>query len=71
MSKKITVEMAIPSFQNALHRFLTEEEINPFELDQDEMEWLTHIANYFFLHGMVFAANVGGVEIERRTGQVH
>jgi hypothetical protein len=71
MSKKITVETAMPFFHSILHRFLTEEEIDPFELDQDEMEWLMYIANYFFLQGMVFAANVGGVEIERHIGSVH
>lgn len=71
MSKKITVEMAMPFFHSTLHRFLTEEELDHCDLDDEDAEWLMHTANYFFLQGMVFAANVGGVEIERHTGQVH
>lgn len=71
MSKKITVEMAMPYFHTILHQFLVEEEIDPFELDEEDVEWLMYLANYFFLRGMGFAANIGGVEIERHTGQVH
>ena len=63
--------MAMTYFHSTLHQFLAEEEISPIELGEEDAEWLMYITNYFFLRGMGFAANVGGVEIERRTGQVH
>lgn len=72
MSKKITFDMALPMFHATMQEYLFENQLDPEEMDQDEIEWLLEIGNFFFLSGLHFAARVGGVEVEKhRTEKVH
>ena len=72
MSKKITFDMALPMYHAAMRAYLFDNQIDPEEMDQDEIEWLLEIGNYFFLAGLHFAAKVGGVEVEKHNvGNVH
>lgn len=72
MSKKITFDMALPMYHAAMNTYLFDNQIDPENMDQDELDWLLEIGNYFFLAGLHFAARVGGVEVEKHNvGNVH
>jgi len=63
-TKKITFDMALPAFQFAMHKFCSENEIDPTEMDDEDVDFLLTIANTFFLTGLHFAARVGDVKVE-------
>lgn len=67
--KKITEEMAQPVFAAYIRTFMQLEEIDPNELDAEETESFVHMANYFFLAGLVYAAGVGDVVVVPATTQ--
>ena len=67
--KKITKEMAQPVFAAYIRTFMQLEEIDPNELDEEETDSFVHMANYFFLAGLVFAAGVGDVDVVPTTTQ--
>lgn len=64
-TKKITIDMALPAFRFAMHKFCSENEIDPTEMEDEDVDFLLAIANTFFLTGLHFAANVGGIEVEQ------
>ena len=59
--------MALPMFHASMQAYLFENQLDPEEMDQDEIEWLLEIGNFFFLSGLHFAAKVGDIEVENRA----
>lgn len=64
MSKKITMARKMSHFAFVMNTFLKREEIDIYEMDEEDREWLIDAALFFYANGVTFVAKEFDIEDE-------